>query len=406
MRKLLFILLAAVTLVACENETLNKTEDAKPIALKASLQKRINQDNAFAFDLLRNTIAKNTDENITVSPLSVSIALGMARNGANGLTQSEMETTLKMSGLTSDEINEYYKVMNNALPVIDPTTKLSIANSIWYRKDFVVKPSFLDVNTANFNAYVRELDFSQSWAKDTINNWCSVKTKGLIPTILDDIPENAVMYLINAVYFKGIWCNKFDKKLTTESYFYPEKGESVKMNLMQMTDTLLYATDELADYVDLPYGNKAFSMTVIVPKYGKTTNDVLQSMTVDKWNNTVSKLSEEQVQLSLPRFKSENKFLLNDPLIAMGMPTAFTGAADFSRISDERLLISKVIHKTYISVDEDGTEAAAVTAIEMIKTSMPMYPIVRADRPFLFVIREKSTGVILFIGKMGKVEKV
>lgn len=406
MRKLLFILLAAVTLVACENETLNKTEDAKPIALKASLQKRINQDNAFAFDLLRNTIAKNTDENITVSPLSVSIALGMARNGANGLTQSEMETTLKMSGLTSDEINEYYKVMNNALPVIDPTTKLSIANSIWYRKDFVVKPSFLDVNTANFNAYVRELDFSQSWAKDTINNWCSVKTKGLIPTILDDIPENAVMYLINAVYFKGIWCNKFDKKRTTESYFYPEKGESVKMNLMQMTDTLLYATDELADYVDLPYGNKAFSMTVIVPKYGKTTNDVLQSMTVDKWNNTVSKLTEEQVQLSLPRFKSENKFLLNDPLIAMGMPTAFTGAADFSRISDERLLISKVIHKTYISVDEDGTEAAAVTAIEMIKTSMPMYPIVRADRPFLFVIREKSTGVILFIGKMGKVEKV
>lgn len=406
MRKLLFILLAAVTLVACENETTSKTEVAKPIALKASLQKRINQDNAFAFDLLRNTIAKNTDENITVSPLSVSIALGMALNGANGITQSEMETTLKMSGLTSDEINEYYKVMNNALPVIDPTTKLSIANSIWYRKNFVVKPSFLDVNTTNFNAYVRELDFSQSWAKDTINNWCSVKTKGLIPTILDDIPENAVMYLINAVYFKGIWCNKFDKKLTTESYFYPEKGESVKMNLMQMTDTLLYATDELADYVDLPYGNKAFSMTVIVPKYGKTTNDVLQSMTVDKWNNTVSKLSEEQVQLSLPRFKSENKFLLNDPLIAMGMPTAFTGSADFSRISDERLLISKVIHKTYISVDEDGTEAAAVTAIEMIKTSMPMYPIVRADHPFLFVIREKSTGVILFIGKMGKVEKV
>lgn len=406
MRKLLFILLAAVTLVACENETTSKTEDAKPIALKASLQKRINQDNAFAFDLLRNTIAKNTDENITVSPLSVSIALGMARNGANGLTQSEMEITLKMSGLTSDEINEYYKVMNNALPVIDPTTKLSIANSIWYRKNFVVKPSFLDVNTTNFNAYVRELDFSQSWAKDTINNWCSVKTKGLIPTILDDIPENAVMYLINAVYFKGIWCNKFDKKQTTESYFYPEKGENIKMNLMQMTDTLLYATDELADYVDLPYGNKAFSMTVIVPKYGKTANDVLQSMTVDKWNNTVSKLREEQVQLSLPRFKSENKFLLNDPLIAMGMPTAFTGAADFSRISDERLLISKVIHKTYISVDEDGAEAAAVTAIEMIKTSMPMYPIVRADHPFLFVIREKSTGVILFIGKMGKVEKV
>jgi serpin B len=392
--------------VACESDLANTPEDAKPIALKASLQKRINQDNAFAFDLLRNTIAKNTDENVTVSPLSVSIALGMAWNGANGATQSEMETTLKMSGLTPDEVNEYYKVMNNALPTIDPTTKLSIANSIWYRKNFVVKPAFLEVNKTNFNAYVRELDFDQLWAKDTINNWCSVKTKGLIPTILEDIPQNAMMYLINAVYFKGIWCNKFDKKLTTESYFYPETGSSVKMNLMQQKDTLPYTTDELADYVDLPYGNKAFSMTVVVPKYGKTTADVLKSMTVEKWNTTISALKEQELQLSLPRFKSENKFLLNDPLIAMGMPLAFTGAADFSRMSNEHLLISKVIHKTYISVDEDGTEVAAVTAIEMIKTSMPMYPIIRADHPFIFVIREKSTGVILFIGKMGKVEKV
>lgn len=406
MRSLIFTLIAAIVIVSCKDaEPQANLEDAKPIALKVSLQKRINQDNAFALDLLKQTIALSKETNVTVSPLSVSIALGMALNGADNVTKTQIETALKMSSLTSDEINEYYKVMQTNLPMVDPSTKLCIANSIWYKKDFLVKNSFLEINKTNFNAYVKELDFAQSWAKDTINNWCSVKTKGLIPTILDEIPSNAMMYLVNAVYFKGIWCSKFDKKKTTESYFTNEAGSQLKVNIMFQQDTFNYTSDALAQYVDMPYGNKAFSMTLIVPEYGKTTQEILGTLTVDKWNSIISNMHQSEIMLSVPRFKSENKFTLNDELKVMGMPIAFSESADFSKISNIGLMISKVLHKTYIAVDEDGTEAAAVTAIEMIKTSMPIIPVVRADRPFIFVIRERSTGVIIFIGKIGSVEK-
>jgi serpin B len=394
-----------IVFIGCDTDPINIIEDAKPIVLKVELQKRINQDNAFAIDLLKQTMDASKEANVTVSPLSVSIALGMTWNGADGTTKSEMETTLKMSGLTVNQINEYYKVMLTELPVIDPTTKLSIANSIWYKKDFSVKSDFLAINKENFNAYVKEIDFLQTWAKDTINNWCSVKTNGLIPTIIDDIPSNAMMYLVNAVYFKGIWSQKFDKKNTTESTFTNEAGNSVKVNMMHQQDTLGYTSDEMAQFVDLRYGNKAFSMTIIVPEYSKTVNDILKNLTVEKWNEIIANLQQREIILNLPRFKSENKFLLNEPLISMGMPTAFTANADFTKISDIRLMISRVLHKTYIAVDEDGTEAAAVTAVEMRETSMPIIPEVRVDRPFIFAIREKSTGVILFIGKMGNVEK-
>ncbi len=404
-KKLLFVFALIVALASCNNDPITTIEDAKPLVLKVELQKRVNQDNTFAFDLLKQTMDISKEANVTVSPLSVSIALGMTWNGADGTTKSEMETALKMSGLTASQINEYYKIMQTGLPTIDPTTKLSIANSIWYQKDFGVKSDFLSINKENFNAYIKELDFSQAWAKDTINNWCSAKTKGLIPTIIDEIPSNAVMYLVNAVYFKGIWSQKFDKKSTTESTFTNEAGNGISVNMMHQQDTLGYASDEMAQYVDLTYGNKAFSMTVIVPEYGKTVSDILNYLTIEKWNETIGNLRQREIILHLPRFKSENKFTLNEPLKTMGMPTAFTENADFSKISDAKLMISKVLHKTYIAVDEDGTEAAAVTAVEMIKTSMPVIPEVRANRPFIFVIREKSTGVILFIGKMGNIEK-
>jgi serpin B len=404
-KKLMFLFALIVFATGCDKDPIATIEDAKPLVLKVELQKRVNQDNAFAFDLLRKTMDASKEANVTVSPLSVSIALGMTWNGADGATKSEMETALKMSGLTANQINEYYKVMLTGLPVIDPTTKLSIANSIWYKKDFSVKSDFIAINKENFNAYIKELDFSQAWAKDTINNWCSAKTNGLIPTIIDEIPSNAMMYLVNAVYFKGIWSQKFEKKNTTESTFTNEAGNEVKVNMMHQQDTLGYASDEMAQYVDLRYGNKAFSMTVIVPEYGKTVSDFLKNLTIEKWNEIITNLQQREIILHLPRFKSENKFLLNEPLKTMGMPTAFTESADFTKISVERLMISRVLHKTYIAVDEDGTEAAAVTAVEMVKTSMPIIPEVRANRPFIFAIREKSTGVILFIGKMGNIEK-
>jgi len=408
MKKLIMLLIVSTMLINCTSkpEDILITEDAKPIILKAAIQKRVAQDNEFAIKLLKNTIQKSTESNVFISPLSVSIALGMAWNGAAGETKTQIETTLEMSGLSTNEINEYYKIMLTSLPAVDPNTKLSIANSIWYRKGFDVKSSFLKVNADNFNSYIKELDFTKTWAKDTINNWCAKNTNNLIKTIIDgNISDETMMYLVNAVYFKGIWRLKFDKKTTYEADFYTETGSTVKVNMMNQKDTFDYAADELAQYVDMPYGNKAFSMTVILPNEGKTTKDVLNQLTVNKWNETLDKLASHQVQLYLPRFKVENKFNLNDALETMGMPIAFSDFADFTGISDVRLMISEVLHKTYITVDEEGTEAAAVTSIGFTTTSIPIIPIININKPFVFAIREKSTGVILFIGKMGSIEK-
>jgi serine protease inhibitor len=407
MKNLLYLLFIPIFLISCEvvNEPVTIAEDAQPIVLKTNQQLRVNQDNAFAFELLKSTIAESNQSNVFVSPLSVSIALGMAWNGAQGETKTEMEVAMKMAGLSTDEINDYYKIMQSTLPTIDPSTKLSIANSLWYRQGFPVKNDFLKVNSDNFGAYVRELDFAKTWAVDTINKWCSDKTNKLIPTILEEIPQESMMYLVNAVYFKGIWRNKFDKKETSERYFTNELDQKSKVNTMYQKDAFAYYSDELAQYVDLPYGNKAFSMTVILPAENKTTSDVLNSLTAENWTSTLDQLHQREILLYLPRFKVENKFTLNNGLQAMGMKLAFTENADFSKISDIKLFISKVIHKTYVAVDEEGTEAAAVTAFEFTSTSIPTYPIVDINKPFLFVIRENSTGVILFIGKMGAIEK-
>jgi len=396
-----FLLLAFILMLAgCKNEN-EPLPDATPLQLRVGLQKRVVQDNEFALDLLRKTIAEVKDTNVFISPLSVSIALGMTLNGANGDTRNQMETALKMSGLSVDDINEYYKVMQTDLPAIDPKTKLSLANSIWYKTGYEVKKSFLEINKNYFNAEVQDLDFGQKWAVDTINNWCTRKTNNLIKNVLDYIPGDAVMYLINAVYFKGIWKTQFDKDKTFKTDFTNEAGVKVKVNMMQLKDTFAYSEDDFAQYLDLPYGNNAFSMTVLLPKTGKTTDDVLNYMTGEKWTTMISGMTKQEVDAYLPRFTTKNKFLLNEPLKKMGMTDAFTSDADFTNIADDELMISRVIHDTYIDVNEEGTEAAAVTVVEIVKNSMPMNPVVQVNKPFLFVIREKSTGIILFIGKMG-----
>ncbi len=407
MKKLLFLFVITLLATGCnnDNDPIPVPEDAKPILLRAGLEKRVTQDNEFAFDLFKKTIEVSGETNVFVSPLSVSIALGMTWNGANGQTKTEMETALKMNDLPATDINDYYKVMQSTLPTIDPTTKLSLANSIWYRDGFPVKTDFLQTNASYFNAEVREIDFAKAWAKDTINNWCARKTNNLITNVLDEIPKDAVMYLINAVYFKGIWRKQFDAKKTVESNFTNEANQVVKVNMMYQKDTFNYAQDDYAQYLDMPYGNKAFSMTVILPNEGKTTANVLNNLTVDKWKNTLQGMSQHEVDVYMPRFKTKNKFLLNDELKQMGMRLPFDGPADFTGIANDDLVISRVIHDTYVEVTEKGTEAAAVTVVEIMETSMPLNPTFRVNKPFIYVIREKSTGVILFIGKMGNVEK-
>ena len=409
MKNLLLLFIALTLFAGCNNNEPDQGKEPGTINLTSAQKQRVVQDNDFSFDLLKETIKNSDESNVFISPLSVSLALGMLRNGAVGTTKTEMEAALKMSGLSDSEINEYYRLMQSNLPGMDPKTKLSIANSIWARDDisFKVKPEFLKTNSDYFNAYIKTLDFNQTWALDTINGWANRKTNGLIPKVLTDIDSSIMMLLMNAIYFKGTWVTQFDKKATSEYAFTNEFNAQVKVNMMNATDTFAYASDDKAQYLDMPYGNKSFSMTVILPTATKTTDDVLNQLNSSSFSKIVSEMKVQKVHVFFPRFKVKNTFMLNAMLQSMGMKKAFQENAEFDGIASMKpLFVSFVQHDTYVEVTEEGTEAAAVTTIGVGTTSVgPTEPYFIANKPFLFVIRERSTGVILFVGKMGNVEK-
>jgi serpin B len=334
----------------------------------------------------------------------VALALAMTYNGADGATKAAMEETLKKQGLTADELNQSYKDLIDALVSIDPKVLLEIANSIWYREDVEVLPEFINVNQTYYDAQVKSLIFN-ALAKDIINGWVAEKTHDKIKEVLDFIPPDAIMYLINAIYFKGIWRSEFDKEKTRERPFYLTDGTPVQVPTMQQQDTFRYVKNDLLSAVELPYGDGNFSMVILLPNEGKTVDDITTALSVESWSTLMKGFSDKDVVLHLPRLKFEYKKLLNQDLVDMGMGIAFTWDADFSKIDPTRsLCISRVIHKTFVEVNEEGTEAAAVTVVEIIETAypgpqeQPVYFYV--DRPFVFVIKERDTGAMLFIGRV------
>ncbi len=416
MKRLLLFLFCSLTtclLVGCADQISNPddtnheeyipTGGSGPIKLRAALLSQAARDNEFALKIFRKMAVSSSDSNYVISPLSISIALGMAWNGAAAETKAEMASLLGMSETPDSLINQYYEVMQKSLPVVDSSTMVNIANSLWYTTDFVVKPSYLKVNQDYFDAQIRSIDFQQAWAKDTINAWVDAKTNHLIPTIVQSTKDQ-VMYLINAVYFKGAWVIPFDPKDTHTSSFTKQKGGTTQVKMMSMLDTLRYGETDNAQYLDLAYGNGAYSMTLVLPKSGFSTSDVLTGMTNSTWNEALGSLTLRQVQAFLPRFKVACDYDLVPTLKSLGMRLAFTDVANFSGISDEALMISDVKHKTYVEVTEKGTTAAAVTSIGFITTSLPSYPTFNANKPFLFFIRENGSKVILFAGKIANVE--
>lgn len=403
---------------ACQSEHDNNNEkeeekedpigalpDVKPIA--GHIEQKVATDNAFALDVFKATYADSEETNVFVSPLSISMAFSMVLNGAVGTTFDEIADVLHAKSYAIDSINEHSRRLRSDLTGVDPSTQLSIANSIWYRQDFPVKGAFLEVNRTSYAAEVSDLDFSSPAAVAQINSWCAKQTNDKIKSILEEIPSEAVMYLINAVYFKGIWASKFDKSNTREQSFYASGGETNQVQMMRQTEYFSYASDEYGQYLELPYGNKAFSMVVLLPNENKTTEDIVERLDSDQWNRIAESMYEREVNLSLPRFKVECKYELHKNILpGLGMSIPFTPSADFSSISDVPLLISGVIHKTFVEVNEDGTEAAAVTSIGVDATSAGPDPSINfvVNKPFVFVIREKSSGVILFIGKIGEIK--
>ena len=283
--------------------------------------------------------------------------------------------------------------------------EFSIANSIWYRLGYNVLEEFISTNQEYFDAGIFELDFADPNAVEIINDWIEEKTNDKIRDMLDYIPPDAVMYLINAIYFNARWKYEFDKDETYEGNFQLEDGRVHKIDFMKVEGGFNFTSNNDFSAVELPYGDSTFSMVVMLPAGDNTVDGIIDKMDVALWNSWFESSATINVQIELPKFTYEFKDLLNDPLINLGLGIAFSSNADFTRINpDGGLFISRVIHQTFIDVQEEGTEAAAATIVEISRNTSAGPVIFKADRPFLYVIRENSTGAIMFMGKVGKPE--
>lgn len=379
-----------------------------PRALSAAELRIVDGANSFSFELLRQATKQlPADSNAFLSPLSASMALGMALNGANGETNDAMRGALQLDGMSEAEINQGYRDLIALLGKLDSRTEMKIANSMWAHDGLSVEPAFISAAQTFFDAKVQTLDFASPAAVSTINQWVSGKTNARIPQLLDQISSEEILFLINAIYFKGQWRIQFDPKDTQDGPFQAADGRSRRTALMNQTDSLRY--DETEDYqaVDLLYGNGAFAMTVLLPKVGVKPVDVLAGLSPTAWRELAGRFRSAKVNLTLPRFKMEYSRRLNADLTALGMGIAFDDTrADFSRIAEvspARLFITRVDQKTFVEVNEEGTEAAAATAVGVGAVSAPEVVEMRVDRPFVFAIRERLSGTVLFMGLMNVV---
>ncbi len=394
-----------VCLALASCDTIGPEERTEPPrALTAQEEQLVEAEGRFGLTLFETISRDEPGANVFLSPLSVSMALGMTLNGARGETRAAMEETLELAGLSQAEINASYRSLIDLLRGLDPGVTFTLANSIWYRQGFAVRQAFIDTSRKYFDAEVAALDFRSPEAPETINGWVSENTQGKIEEIVQDIPRNVVMYLINAIYFKGTWQYQFDEEKTSEAPFTRADGAEVTVDMMTLEEpTLPYYRDEQLTAVELPYGDSLYAMTILLPRRGGSVDSLAARLDADRWGVITGGLRGRELSaLEMPRFTLEYKKELNDVLQALGMGIAFDPRwADFGGINEalgDKLYIDEVMHKTFIAVDEAGTEAAAVTSVSIALESAP--PAVRIDRPFVFVIREHHSGTILFIGKV------
>jgi len=373
-----------------------------PRALTPSEQNILTAANAYSFALWRTINDSLPAENVFVSPLSASFALGMTMNGANGSTYDEMRSALQFGNVDLAAIDSGYKSLIALLTSLDPSTTMQIANAIFYSQTFPFNSSFTQTVATYFDAEVKPRDFHDlTGTLSAVNDWASSKTNGRIPKVLDSVDPSAVMYLLNAIYFKGSWRERFDPAQTHDATFHAVGGDQ-SAKLMHRQGKTLYA--ETSDYqaVDLPYGDSAFTMSVVLPKDGKSVESVAASLTASAWQSLGRSFAQREVDLSLPKVTLSWKRDLRGNMKALGMRAAFADGADFTRMSTlgNHLFMSLLQQNTFVSIDETGTEAAAVTVGGISVTSAPVVITVRVDRPFIFVIRERLSGTVLFMGKI------
>ena len=373
-----------------------------PRQLSVAEGKLIEADNRFAFELFRAVNQFEGDKNVFISPLSVAMALGMAYNGAGGETQQAMQQTLSLMGMSLQEVNQAYHDLIGLLRDLDPRVEFLLANSIWYRDTWSFEQGFIDLNRQYFDAEVTPLDFTNPAAAPTINAWVNDATRGKIPSIVPDpVPADIIMYLIDAIFFKGDWTYQFDRSRTRDAPFTLLDGIEKTVDMMSHGAEVEIGVSwsEGLQVGDLAYGGGAYSMTILLPSSAAEFSSLIEQLNQDSWNEWVGQLHTEEMHVSLPKFTLEYEIELKDALSALGMGIAFSDAADFTRMyAPGEIFISEVKHKAFVDVNEEGTEAAAATSVGVAPTSMPTSFVV--DRPFVFVIREKLSGTILFMGKV------
>ena len=404
-----FCLAAAIAVVACQSPTDAGGHQSAPLAalpraLTIAEQQALAGTTTFGLALFRQVNAAHRGENVFVSPLSASLALGMALTGASGATLDSMRETLGWGARPMAEINAAYKGLADLLIALDPAVSFLSANSIWARQGLPVLQPFTAANQQTFAATTRLLDFASAAAAPTINTWVSEATNGRITSIVSaPIDPAMVMFLINAIWFKGSWRDQFKVTDTRAAPFMNAAGDTSSVPMMTRTGRVRFVGGTLAHGADLPYGNGAFSMVILLPRFGQTVEQLVDSLTGATWQAAIADAATSVAangMVSLPKFTLSFDARLNAPLQALGMGIAFSDLADFSRMTPVSVAISEVRQKTWVQVNEEGTEAAAVTSIGIGITSGP--PSLRVDRPFVFAIRERFSGALLFVGKVAR----
>ena len=402
MKRFLSIILMTTTMLACTQEPVDKpVTNLTPTEKSAKI---IAADNQFGFELFKKVNSSLSEpKNTMISSLSVSLALAMVYNGTDGNTKKQMEDMLHKTNLTAEDINQSYKELVAALISHDPKVELSIANAIFYRNTFPVKNTFITTNQNYFQAEISGLDFSKTTETlNTVNGWVNTKTKGKIESIISEVKAEDMMYLLNAIYFNGEWKYRFDSQATANLSFTKEDKSVIQVPTMTIEQPFNFYSNSTFKLLEMPYGSGKYSMLIFLPETGNKTDDVISLLTSENVNDYISKLAEQKKEVLLPKFEFKFDNSLVDELAALGMTDAFNDAkANLTGISDAaKLIISEVMHKSYIKVDERGTKAAAVTGITVGVTSVGPDNSFRVDHPFVFAIREKDTNAILFIGKV------
>ncbi|WP_234736294.1 serpin family protein [Tellurirhabdus bombi] len=389
----------ALTVSSCQRDnaltpeqgTFQPTAGARQFATKT---------NDFSFNFLKEVnAAQRANENIFVSPLSMHMALGMLLNGANGTTAEEIKKVLKLDDVSLTEANQIWQQLLEGLPNADPKVTTTLANAIFHDNNFASEAGFLTSTTDYFKARVAAEDFTNQATVGKINQWASDNTNGKIKKIVNQIQPNEVLFLLNALYFKGDWKYQFNAEQTQDRPFELVDGGQKTVRMMQLNRELRRAFRPNYTAFELPYGDGTYSMTVMLPKETSSADALIKSLSANEWNQLQNDMTAGSMMIGLPKFTLEYEGNLNGVLSKLGMPTAFTDLADFSKISTKKgLTVTSVKQNTFVAVDEKGTEAAAVTGIGVGVTSAPASYF--CDRPFVIAITEKQTGAVLFMGKI------